>query len=147
MNTNRHAIDFDNYKKVVQQYKFSIPNQDNWSQYKENLDGKYLYEIFYGKSFEDVWQYFYTDVSMSKGHELLYAPKPIFQYYIHSFILFLLSDDATNEPDSPSVFLNLLISKEYNNPKSVAEIFHILNVAVEYISNHQDLFDSDIDIW
>jgi hypothetical protein len=124
-----------------------IPNKADWSGYEEDFDVRYMHKIFFGKSMHEVSHYFEDIAAIQRCTELLYASKPVFQYYIHSFALFLTSDRAEGNSDAASPFLGLLEGREEKDPGSVSEIYSSLSDCVDYVANNQAYFDADLDIY
>jgi hypothetical protein len=124
-----------------------IPDESAWYGYEKDLDVKYLHDRFFGKSITEVQRYFGGGSSIERASELLFAPRPVFQYYIHAFVAFLLSPHAEGDPDSASPFLGLLESREERDPGSVRDIYPSLAACVDFIAANQSLFDANIDIY
>lgn len=124
-----------------------IPDESAWYGYEQDLDVKYLHDCFYGKSIAEAQKYFGGGSSIERASELLFAPRPIFQFYIHAFVAFLLSPQAAGDPDSASPFLGLLESREERDPGSVHDIYPSLATCVDFVAANQLLFGADIDIY
>ena len=124
-----------------------IPDESAWYGYEDDLDVKWLHGLFYGKSNAEVQGYFGGGSSIERMDELLHAPRAVFQYYVHAFAAFVMSDQAQADPDSASPFLDLLATREERDPGSVAEIYSSLAACVDFVANNQAHFDADIDIY
>ena len=124
-----------------------IPDKVAWEEYDKDLDVKYLHDMFFGKSIDDVQQYFGGTKSIERMDELLFAPRPVFQYYVHAFAKFVMSDKAVGDSDSASPFLSLLEVREKRDPGSVEEIFESISEALDFVASRQEYFDADVNIY
>lgn len=125
----------------------SIPDQAVWYGYEEDLDVKYMHSLFFGKSIDDVLPYFEGGRAIERCSELLWAPRPVFQYYVHALTRFLLSERAKGESDAASPFLHLLENRETKDPGSVSSIFASLAPCVEHVAENQSFYEADVDIY
>jgi len=124
-----------------------IPNEKDWQGYNRDLDVRYLHELFFGKSIDDVQQYFGEGNSIERMDELLFAPRAVFQYYVLAFAKYVRSDKAEGDPDSASSFLHLLEAREERDPGSVEDIYDSLSETVDFIASHQEYFDANESIY
>jgi hypothetical protein len=124
-----------------------IPDESAWDGYENDLDVRDLHGLFFGKSIEDVQQYFGDGRSISRMDELLFSPRPVFQYYVHAFALFLRSERAAGDSDSASPFLSLLEAREKRDPGSVRNILPLLEDSLTFVASHQEYFDAPVDIY
>jgi hypothetical protein len=124
-----------------------IPNEIDWRGYEKDLDVKYLYNLFFGKSIDEVLCYFENSHSIERMDELLFAPRKVFQYYVLAFARYVLSEKAVGDSDSASSFFTLLKAREKRDSGSVKEIFDSLLKTVNFIANNQEYYDADISIY
>ena len=127
--------------------KPKIPNADDWIGYRDDLEVRYAHKLLFGKSIAEVQGLFGDIRSIERASELQSMPRRAFQYYVLAFAEFILSAAAREDADSASPFLHLLISREENDPGSVAQIYPRLAQAVDFIATHQDYFDADPDTY
>jgi hypothetical protein len=124
-----------------------IPGREEWAGYKSDLDVKNAHQLFFGKSIAEVQQYFEGGQSIQRASELLFVPRPAFQYYVFALAEYLVSEKAIGDSDSASPFLRLLIAREKRDPGSVAQIYTRLAPTVEYVASHQEKYDADVGIY
>ena len=105
--------------------KLNIPNENDWTGYKNDLDLVDMHRLFYSKSIDDTFHYFKNGASISRADELLFANKKVFQYYIFSFLKYLLSEIGRNDAEATEVFLSLLLAREKRDPGSVSDIYYL----------------------
>ena len=130
--------------------KSIVPDATDWSAVKNNLDNlevDHLRSLFFGKTVDEVQEYFGDTKSIERSGELLFAPRRVFQYYVHAFANFMHSSAAKGDPDSASPFLSLLEAREERDPGSVSEIYSTLIATITFVSERQDYFDADIKIY
>lgn len=123
--------------------KLEIPGAAQWSGYEADLDVRDAHRMMFGKSIEEVQQYFGDVRSISRADELLSMPRGAFQYYVLAFAAFLKSERAQGDPDSASSFLQLLLAREERDPRSVACIYDELAPVVELVAQNQARFAAD----
>jgi hypothetical protein len=128
-------------------HKLRIPDESAWYGYEDDLDVRYMHGLFFGKPIDEVFHYFDGGNAIQRCSELLFAPRPVFQYYIQAFVKFLMSERAAGESDAASPFLHLLESREKKDPGSVSNIFASLAQCVDYVANNQAYFEADEDIY
>ena len=122
------------------------PSEDDWRGSEGDPDVCFFYRLVYGKSFEEVIRLF-KDNAIERGGELLFAPRKVFQYYVHAFGQYVISTDAEGESDAASPFLHLLENREQRDPGSVREIFESLKHFVDFVAVRQAYFDAPEDIY
>ena len=123
-----------------------IPDEADWSGFEDDFDVRNMHKLFFGKSVDEVLQHF-DGAAIQRCTEFLYASRPVFQYYIHGFVLFLKSKSAEGDSDAASPFLGLLEGREQKDPGSVSDIYSSLSDCVDYVANNQAYFDADLDIY
>ena len=124
-----------------------IPDQKDWEGYEADLDVKHLHTLFYGKSNTDVEKYFANGRAIERMDELLFAPRRVFQYYVHAFIGYLMSEEAKGDSDAASPYLSLLEAREKRDPGSVTSIYPELAKSIDFVASHQEYFDATPDIY
>jgi hypothetical protein len=124
-----------------------VPDESAWYGYEADLDVRYLHNLFFGKTADEVQEYFVDDRAIERSDELLFAPRPVFQYYIQAFTKFLQSELGAGESDAASPFLHLLVNREEKDPGSVREIYSLLEECVEFVGGNQAYFEAPVDIY
>lgn len=129
------------------QHKRRIPDKAAWHGYGDDLDVRYMHRLFFGKSIDEVLEYFAGGRAIERCGELLFAPRPVFQYYILALVKYLMSAVAAGDSDAASPFLNLLESREKRDPGSVSAIFRSLECCMDYVAGNQSYFEADESIY
>ena len=124
-----------------------VPDEVSWYGYDGDRDVRHLHELFYGKSLDAVQEYFGHGRSVERMVELLLVPLPVFQYYVHAFAQFVVSERAEADTDSANCFLSLLEDREGSDPDSVCSVIRSLNDHLNFIANNQAYFNAPIDVW
>lgn len=96
---------------------------------------------------EEVQSYFGEGRSIDRMGELLFAPRPVFQYCVRVFAHFVMSEAAAGDSDSTSPFLSLLEEREKKDLGSVRFIFPALKEALDFVAKNQVYFEAPIDIY
>jgi len=124
-----------------------IPDKAAWEGYEADLDVKHLHKLFFGKSNVEVEKYFANGRAIERMDELLFAPRRVFQYYVHAFIGYLMSEEAKGDSDAASPFLSLLEAREKRDPGSVAAIYSARAKGLAFVAAHQKYFEADPNIY
>lgn len=124
-----------------------IPGKADWEGYDADLDVKHLHKLFFGKDNSEVERHFANGRAIERMDELLFAPRRVFQYYVHAFVGYLRSEEAKGDSDAASPFLSLLESREKRDPGSVAAIYSQLSQSIEFVASHQEYFEADPNIY
>jgi hypothetical protein len=125
-----------------------IPTEEDWGDYKADLDQAYAYRILFGKNLEQVIPEFKRNV-LGRVEDLHFMPAIPFQYYIFAYRNFILSlqKDDYDAPDAASAFLGLVIDKLEESPQDILPVMEELWNTIEYVASSQSFFDADEDIY
>ena len=90
----------------------------------------------------------FRDLVSERASELQFAPRPVFQYDVFTFVdLFASPGGSARQADCASVFLHLLRDREQSDPGSMKEIYAELRPTVEHVADNQSFYDADLDIY
>ena len=128
-------------------YAFRIPVESDWNSQETDLDVQYLQRLVFGKSNDQIQEYFGENRSIERADEMLFAPRAVFQYYVQGFAKFMLSERARGDSDSASAFLGLLEARENRDQGSVKNIYSLLASCVDFIANNQTYFNASKEIY
>lgn len=126
-----------------------VPSEEEWGNYKEDLDRKYAHKMFSGKSHEQVISRFEDNI-IEAVDELRFMPPIPFRYYMLALRNYMVSKLVLANPmvsDAASCFLRLVAEKLRETPNFIFPIIGDLMPAIEYVATNQKLFDADIDIY
>ncbi len=124
-----------------------VPDKSAWHGYQNDSDVRDLHERFFGKSHGQVQEYFGEGSSISRMDELMFAPRPVFQYYVQSFAMYVLSPAAAGDSATASAFLSLLEARDGQDAGSVGEVYPLVAKCVDFIATHQEHFDAPAHIY
>lgn len=124
-----------------------IPDSQAWKGYEDDLDVKYFHDFAFGKTIDEIQDYFGQMRSIERADELLFSPRIVFQYYIQAFAKYVMSEKAKGDSESASPFLTLLLSREKKDVGSVKNIYHLLAKTIDFIAENQTYFDANIEIY
>ena len=125
----------------------NVPDAWGWAGAGDDPEVRYLRGLFEGRSIDEVQRHFGGGRSIERAGELLYAPRPVFQYYVRAFARFILSAEAAGDPDSAGPFLGLLESRETRDPGSVRIILPALRDAVDFVAAGQTHFAAPVHVY
>lgn len=118
-----------------------IPDERDWLGYESDLDVTHFHRLVFGKPNVEV-RHLFRDNAIERMDELLFAPRRVFQYYVHAFGQYVVSVEAKGKSDVASPFLTLLEAREKRDPGSVRQIFGSLISYIDFIASHQEYFDA-----
>jgi len=125
-----------------------IPTEEQWGNYKDDLDEEYAHRMFAGKSNDEVQVLFEQNV-IERSEDLRWMPKMPFQYYMLGFKQFIenRADHCDDRSDAASCFIRLVEEKLKNAPDSILPIIDHVMPAVEFVIRNQSRFDADIRVY
>ena len=124
-----------------------IPTDKDWGDNKYGLDEKYAYRNFSGKNHDEAINLFIEN-SMIYQEDLIYMYGYVFDYYLNSFLDFLISADANEDSDAASCFLALIMSKIEYNYADIVPSKKYIELVLDIVSNYQlTKYDASEDIY
>ena len=87
-----------------------IPTDKDWGNNKYGLDEKYAYKNFHGKSHDEAINLFIEN-SMIYQEDLTYMYGYVFDFYLNSFLDYLISAEGNDNSDAANCFLGLIFIK------------------------------------
>ena len=124
-----------------------IPTESDWGDYSADLDQKWAHDHYRDKSNEEMQSYFH-DNAIESASDLQFMPEVPFRYYMLGFRDYVMSSKLEGwESDAASCFLNLVLNKLNEQPRSIISIMPELLSAVEYVGTHQATFKASEDIY
>lgn len=123
-----------------------IPTKHDWGDYKNDLDVKYAFKLYGGKSIEESMDYFINS-PIERSSELEFAPFEIYKYYVNCFINYLMSENSADESDMASVFLRLARTMSEKWPNEFSRFYPRIEDAINFVADKQDFYDADYDIY
>ena len=125
-----------------------IPTKHEWGSIeKNNLDTEWAYKQFAGKSLDDAEKMF-RENALYYQEDLISMPSIAFNCYAPVFAKYILSDYAESDSDGASSFLHMIIELlQANRSLAAPETVKVLLDAAKIVSNKQNYYDADIDIY
>jgi hypothetical protein len=126
----------------------AIPSEEDWDNYKEDLDATYAHNLFIGKSNEQMLPEYKGRV-LARWEDIFSMPKKPFQYYIFGFREFVILQNFgfCESSDAASSFLNLILVKLEKQPDYILPVIEKLFPDIEFLANNQELYDADESIY
>ena len=127
-----------------------VPTEEDWGNWRADLDQAYAHRIFAGKSLKDILPLFEENV-IERTDELRFMPPVPFRYYVIGFRDYVTSERVFRTEhevsDAASCFLGLILDKLENEPDTIIPIMPHLMPAAEYVARNQAKFDASVDIY
>ena len=124
------------------------PTLDDWGVIdSHDLDAKYAFKQFYGKSFKQAVGLFEAN-ALHYQEDLGSMPRPVFNFYAPAFASYLESDRSAADSDGASSFLHLLIWIFKTQPEILdTETEATLLKTADKIAQNQSYYEADVDIY
>uniref|UniRef100_UPI0040566737 hypothetical protein n=1 Tax=Candidatus Electrothrix sp. TaxID=2170559 RepID=UPI0040566737 len=125
-----------------------IPTEKDWIGYEKDLDAKYAYKTFYGKTNEEMQSAFRYNV-IERVDEIRFMPRGAFQYYIFGLRDYVIRQDFGfyDSSDAASCFINLILEKLRKDPEFIRPIISDLLPDLEFVAENQKLYEADGEIY
>lgn len=126
-----------------------IPSEQDWGDYAADLDQAYAHKIFFGKAFTETFGDFERSV-IDRVDEIRFMAVIPFRYYLLALREYVLSYyvlTTESASDAASCFLRLVLEKLENFPEQILPVMDVIMPAVEYVAEHQSLFDADVEVY
>ncbi len=123
-----------------------IPTEKDWGFWQDGLDLEYAHKHFSGKSISEAIELF-VDHSLYYQEDLMWMPAVPFQYYIHAYKEYILSDRSKDDSDGASCYLGLIGFKLKTNPEHIISIFELLLPSAKTVAGRQEFYDANVEIY
>lgn len=126
----------------------SMPTEEDWGNYKSDLDQNHAHSVFAGRTNQEM-QPFFRRNPVESTDELRWMPEVPFRYYMLGFRDFVMAKkfEFLSGSDAASCFLGLVREKLEKHAQQVVPIMPELLPAVEYVARNQSLFDAQESIY
>lgn len=126
----------------------NIPNEDDWSPKLLHEDALTAYDRFFGKSNDEMQEYFYRNV-ISATNDIRFMPNVPFQYYIYGLCQYVTGTNLNKYEASAAAsgFLGLVHEKAESNFPLIKPLLQDLIPVVEFVVKNQCEYGADKDIY
>ncbi len=126
----------------------TIPTEEDWGDYRSDLDQEYAHDLFAGRSREDMLPHFRAN-PIEATDELRFMPEAPFRYYMLCFrdAVMAWELEESYAADAASCFLGLILQKLERDPACIAPIMPELRNAIDYVARNQSAFGADEEIY
>ena len=126
----------------------SVPTEDDWGNYRADLDQNHAHSVFAGRTNEEM-QPFFRQNPLAITDDLRWMPDVPFRYYVLGFRDFIMAKqfNLLDGSDAASCFLGLVLEKLESHPMLIAPVMPELMPTVEYVARNQGVFKADEGIY
>ena len=124
----------------------NTPTEQDWGDYKDGLDAEWAHKNFYGKSLEQALELF-AENALYYQEDLGYMAAVPFRFYLSAFIRYLLSEQSKGDSDGAATYLELIIRKLDEEPKTVEPLIDDVLACAERVASSQAFYDADVAIY
>ena len=123
--------------------RLSVPSQEDWGNYKADLDQKHAHSVFAGRTNAEMQPFFRLN-PIERTEELKWMPEVPFRFYMLGFRDFVMAKNFgfLNASDTASCFLGLVLEKLDKHPQHIIPIMPDLLPTLEYVGQNQALFEA-----
>ena len=90
-----------------------IPAEADWRSEPWDLDIPYAYEHFFGKSLVEAFDLF-VENALRYQEDIMFMPLACFEYYIHAYMDYLLSDKSAGDSDGANCFFGIVECRSHD---------------------------------
>jgi hypothetical protein len=126
-----------------------VPTVEDWGHVGDDLDRKYAFELYAGKSNHAMQEHF-REAPIEAFDELLAMPEKPLGYYILGYRDSVLAKghaDVTDTASAASSFVRLVQFLRERSLPLLASLRDELMPAVAFLALHQEEFGADVDIY
>jgi len=124
-----------------------IPSEEDWGDYKSDLDAREAHKHFFGKSNEQVVKIYREDISM-RATDLRFMPAKPFRYYMIGFKDFASNKslDEFSRGEAASCFFRIIEYKLEHAPFDIIPIMDKLIPLIDDVAKNQASYDLPVSI-
>jgi|SRR5579859_3283321 len=128
--------------------KSTVPTEDDWGDYRADLEMKDAHDFFAGRTNEEMQPHFRRN-PLSRRDDLLFMPEVPFRYYMLGYRDFVMagSFDEGWAPSVASCFMNLILAKLEQRPQYILPIMPDLLPTIEHVARNQAAFGDEEEIY
>src|ERR1700756_3261743 len=121
----------------------TVPSEEDWGDYKTDLDQKHAHSVFAGRTNAEMQPFFQRN-PVEMTDELRWMPEVPFRFYMLGFRDFVMARNYgfLNASDAASCFLGLVLEKLDKHPQQIIPIMPDLLPTLEYVGQNQALFEA-----
>ena len=97
------------------------------------------YKDFYGKGLSEAFEMF-VENALNYQEDIMFMPLPCFQYYVHAYIDYLLSEKSKGDSDGASCFFGVVEIREADIRASSDELRLRISDLLRHIGKKQDWY-------
>ncbi len=128
------------------QKAMKIPSREEWGDFEGDLDARYAFKVFFGKSISEAVPLFQEN-PIQTTDELRFMPAVPFRYYIMAFRGYILSEESRDDSDAASCYLRLIQQKVSEEPDTISPVMPALIESVQKVAEAQSFYDADLHIY
>ncbi|MDR0522040.1 MAG: hypothetical protein LBH00_09350 [Planctomycetaceae bacterium] len=120
-----------------------IPDETDWNHDNPmNLDVRHAKKNFFGKNLTEAEELLASN-ALYYQEDIFWMPPVPFQYYIHAYINYLLSEKSKDDTDGASCFINIIDYHIQHYPDNVIVCWECIAETLEHIRLNVEKFGWD----
>jgi len=125
-----------------------VPSEVDWGDVESDRDVKYAFQIFFGKTNNEMISEFKKNVTM-RTSDLKFMSKIPFKYYMRGFLDFIQQElyEEFDKPDVMNCFVTLVEEKLMNSPDEIMPLIDVIDPTLVSICMNQDRYGLDEEIY
>lgn len=125
-----------------------IPGLQDWQGYKDDIDARYAFKIFFGKTLAELQPLFKRNV-IERTDELRFMPVRAFQYYIFALRDYIVDEHYSSDDSDCAVdcYFNLVQAKLDAAPEAILPVMELLLPSLHFISGNVAAYKIDEEIY
>ena len=124
----------------------TVPTEDDWKRHTDDLDGNWAYKNFFGKNLTEAYEMF-VENALHYQEDIMFMPLPCFQYYVHAYIDYLLSEKSKGDSDGANCFFGIVEIRKTDICASGEELCLRVSELLHHIDKKQDWYNANPEIY
>jgi hypothetical protein len=124
----------------------AVPTEADWRSEPWDIDTAYAYENFFGKSLAEAFDLF-VENAIRYQEDILFMPLACFEYYVHAYIDYLLSDKSKGDSDGANCFFGLVDNRKTDIRSSVDDLRSRVVEVLTRLRSEQQWYDANPGIY
>lgn len=125
-----------------------IPTEQDWEGYQDDIDARYAYEYFFGKTIYELTEEFRQSV-IERADELRFMPVRPFRYYIFALSHFIMEDNYLEGEADMTInsLFNLVLEKLNEYPENILPVMERLLPSLQFMADNVERYNISEEIY
>ena len=123
-----------------------IPTEADWRSESWGIDTPSAYRHFFGKDFAEAFDLFVQN-ALYYQEDIMFMPLACFNYYVHAYMDYLLSDQSAGDCDGANCFFGIVEVRCQDIQAGGEELRRRVREVLDRLRSGQQWYDADSEIY